>query len=121
MRSRRSWDSCPGRLNAFDTVIADTPSSAARVFMVTRAGTLFNVIERCPDTRPRRGTTAALLLLCAAQFAAVLDANALLVALPLVGRDLGLSGGGLQWVVTGYVIVYAGCLLAAGRVADAIG
>jgi MFS family permease len=52
---------------------------------------------------------------------AVLDANALLVALPLIGRDLDLAGGALQWVITGYVVVYAGCLLAAGRVADAWG
>src|SRR3954462_5280592 len=62
---------------------------------------------------PVRRDTAVLLLLCSAQFVAVLDANALLVALPLVGRDLDLHAGALQWVITGYVIVYAGCLLAA--------
>jgi MFS family permease len=60
-------------------------------------------------------------LLCTAQFVAVLDANALLVALPLIGRELSLSGGALQWVITGYGVVYAGCLLAAGRTADAWG
>src|SRR5690349_1496351 len=68
-----------------------------------------------------RGAIAVLLLLCTAQFVAVLDANALLVALPLIGRDLHLAGGALQWVITGYVVVYAGCLLAAGRIADAWG
>src|SRR3954451_3816448 len=68
-----------------------------------------------------RRDAAVLVLLCAAQFVAVLDANALLVALPLIGRDLELGGGALQWVITGYVIVYAGCLLGAGRIADAWG
>src|SRR3954466_16426547 len=67
----------------------------------------------------RRGLVLA--VLCTAQFVAVLDVNALIVALPLIGRDLELAGDGLQWVVTGYVVVYAGCLLAAGRIADAVG
>jgi MFS family permease len=61
------------------------------------------------------------LLLCLAQFVAVLDGTVVLVALPDVGRDLGLSGGSLQWVVTAYVLAFAGCLLVAGRLADALG
>jgi EmrB/QacA subfamily drug resistance transporter len=63
----------------------------------------------------------ALVLLCLAQFVAVLDGTLVLVALPAIGRDLGLSPGALQWVVTAYVLVFAGCLLVAGRTADAFG
>ena len=62
-----------------------------------------------------------LVLLCTAQFVDVLDGTAVLVALPALGRDLGLHGAGLQWVVTAYVLVFGGCLLAAGRLADALG
>jgi len=62
-----------------------------------------------------------LVVLCTAQFVDVLDVNAVLVALPVIGRDLGLSGGGLQWVVTAYVLVFAGFLLLAGRLADMVG
>ena len=51
----------------------------------------------------------------------MLDGTLVLVALPVIGRDLGLAGGGLQWVVTAYVLVFAGCLLVAGRLADALG
>jgi EmrB/QacA subfamily drug resistance transporter len=65
--------------------------------------------------------TALLVLLCLAQFIAVLDGTLVLVALPVVGSDLGLAGGGLQWVVTAYALVFAGCLLVAGRLADAFG
>jgi EmrB/QacA subfamily drug resistance transporter len=68
-----------------------------------------------------RSRTPLLVLLCTAQFVDVLDVNAVLVALPVIGRDLGLSGGGLQWVVTAYVLVFAGFLLLAGRLADAVG
>src|SRR5690242_8441419 len=62
-----------------------------------------------------------LVLLCTAQFVDVLDGTAVLVALPALGRELGLHGAGLQWVVTAYVLVFGGCLLAAGRLADALG
>jgi len=68
-----------------------------------------------------RSRLPLLVLLCAAQFIDVLDINAVLVALPLNGRDLGLSGGTLQWVVTAYVLGFAGCLLVGGRLADAFG
>jgi MFS family permease len=68
-----------------------------------------------------RSPRLALVVLCTAQFVDVLDVNAVLVALPSVGRDLGLRGGGLQWVVTAYVVAFGGCLLPAGRLADAVG
>jgi EmrB/QacA subfamily drug resistance transporter len=66
-------------------------------------------------------TVWVLILLCLAQFVAVLDGTVVLVALPAIGRDLALSGGALQWVVTAYVLAFAGCLLVAGRLADALG
>src|SRR4051795_9526882 len=68
-----------------------------------------------------RSPRLVLVLLCAAQFVDVLDGTAVLVALPVLGRDLGLHDAGLQWVVTAYVLVFGGCLLAAGRLADAFG
>jgi EmrB/QacA subfamily drug resistance transporter len=61
---------------------------------------------------------AALVLLCVAQFVDVLDVNAVIVALHSIGRDLGFSQTGLQWVVSAYVLFFAGFLLLAGRVAD---
>ncbi|QIN77626.1 MFS transporter [Rubrobacter marinus] len=63
----------------------------------------------------------ALALLCAAQFVDVLDVNVVIVALPSIGRDLGFSQGDLQWVVTAYVLFFAGFLLLAGRMADLFG
>src|SRR4028119_858200 len=69
------------------------------------------------DTRGRR-KGAALALLCVAQFVDVLDVNAVIVALHSIGEDLGFSQAGLQWVVTAYVLFFAGFLLLSGRVAD---
>ena len=64
----------------------------------------------------RRG--AALALLCVAQFVDVLDVNAAIVALHTIGEDLGFSRAGLQWVISAYVLSFAGFLLLAGRLAD---
>ena len=63
----------------------------------------------------------ALILLCVAQFVDVLDINAVIVALPTIGREFGFSHGDLQWVVTSYVLFFGGLLLFAGRLADLFG
>lgn len=63
----------------------------------------------------------ALALLCVAQFVDVLDINAVIVALPTIGRELGFSQHDLQWVVTAYVLFFGGFLLLAGRLADLFG
>ncbi len=72
--------------------------------------------EREDSRVERKG--AALALLCMAQFVDVLDVNAVIVALHSIGEDLGFSQAGLQWVVSVYVLFFAGFLLLSGRVAD---
>src|SRR5215213_5475015 len=63
----------------------------------------------------------ALILLCVAQFVDVLDINAVIVALPTIGGELGFAAGDLQWVVTAYALFFGGFLILAGRVADLFG
>jgi EmrB/QacA subfamily drug resistance transporter len=76
-------------------------------------------------SRPRSGRLdrgrPLLALLCVAQFVDVLDVNAVVVALPAIGRTFALPVAELQWVVTAYVLVFAGFLLLAGRLADLLG
>ena len=74
---------------------------------------------KAKDSGPRRWWV--LILLCVAQFVDVLDVNAVVVALPSIGRELGFSQGDLQWVVTAYVLFFGGFLLLAGRLADLFG
>ena len=54
-------------------------------------------------------------------FLLTLDDTALSVALPSLGRDLGLGLSGLEWVVNAYTLALAGLLIAGGRLADALG
>ena len=74
-------------------------------------------MDQAGDTRVER-KGAALALLCVAQFVDVLDINAVIVALHSIGEDLEFSRAGLQWVVSAYVLFFAGFLLLSGRVAD---
>ncbi|WP_433369746.1 MFS transporter [Actinoplanes sp. CA-142083] len=50
-----------------------------------------------------------------------LDTQVVNVALPDISRDLGGSLSGLQWVVTGYTLMFSSLLLFAGTFADRIG
>src|SRR4051812_29774037 len=63
----------------------------------------------------------ALLAVALATFMTYLDNNIVNVAIPAIQRDLGLTTAGLEWVVSGYILVFAGLLLAGGRLADAFG
>jgi EmrB/QacA subfamily drug resistance transporter len=64
---------------------------------------------------------AVLSLVCLAQFMVVLDIAIVNVALPAIRNDLGLTTSGMQWVVNGYAIAFAGFLLLGGRAADLYG
>jgi MFS transporter, DHA2 family, methylenomycin A resistance protein len=62
-----------------------------------------------------------LIAICLGYFMVILDATVVNVALPALGRDLGGGVSGLQWVVDGYTLVFAGLLLSAGSLGDRLG
>ncbi|MET9852830.1 MFS transporter [Streptomyces sp. NPDC006450] len=70
-----------------------------------------------PD--PRRWWALAVIGL--AQLMVVLDATIVNIALPSAQRDLGMSDGNRQWVITAYSLAFGGLLLLGGRIADLIG
>ncbi|XVV13346.1 DHA2 family efflux MFS transporter permease subunit [Actinoplanes sp. CA-131856] len=63
----------------------------------------------------------ALVAVALGTFMTYLDNNVVNVALPSIQRDLGLSLEGLEWIASAYVLVFAGLLLAGGRIADVLG
>src|SRR5216684_8753881 len=63
----------------------------------------------------------ALAAVSLATFMTSLDNTVVNVALPSIQRDLRLSIGGLEWVASAYVLVFASLLLAGGRLADLYG
>ncbi|MEX5631220.1 MFS transporter [Parafrankia sp. FMc2] len=78
---------------------------------------------QAPTRGPARRAPAwaVLAVCCLAQFMVVLDVTIVNVALPSMQSDLGLSASGLQWVVNGYTLAFAGLLLFGGRAADLFG
>ncbi|HEX3873230.1 MAG TPA: MFS transporter [Solirubrobacteraceae bacterium] len=68
----------------------------------------------------RRGRFV-LVAVCLGFFMIQLDATVVNVALPAIGRDVGGSFAGLQWVVDSYTLVLAAAMLCAGSLADRLG
>jgi DHA2 family methylenomycin A resistance protein-like MFS transporter len=68
---------------------------------------------------PAARTTLAAALL--GFFMISLDATAVNVALPAIGRTLGGTTAGLQWAVDGYTLPFAALLISAGAVSDRAG
>jgi EmrB/QacA subfamily drug resistance transporter len=68
-----------------------------------------------------RNSNALLLVVCLGQFMVILDVSIVNVALPSIKDALGFSTNGLQWVLNGYTLTFAGFLLLGGRAADLFG
>jgi EmrB/QacA subfamily drug resistance transporter len=62
-----------------------------------------------------------LIAVALATFMTYLDNNIVNVAIPRIQESLHLSTAGLEWVVSGYILVFASLLLAGGRLADVYG
>ncbi|MFC4536268.1 MFS transporter [Sphaerisporangium dianthi] len=63
----------------------------------------------------------ALVAVSLATFMTYLDNNVVNVALPTIQRELGLTISGLEWIVSGFILVFAGLLMVGGRLADVFG
>src|SRR6188508_2975769 len=63
----------------------------------------------------------AIVAITGMQLMATLDGTIVIVALPRMQADLGLSDPGKSWVITAYVLAFGGLLLLGGRIGDAIG
>jgi EmrB/QacA subfamily drug resistance transporter len=62
-----------------------------------------------------------LVVIALAQLMVVLDATIVNIALPSAQRDLGMTDGNRQWVITAYTLAFGGLLLLGGRIADYVG
>ena len=67
------------------------------------------------------GKHLPLIGICLGYFMVILDATAVNVALPDLGRELQGDVVGLQWVVDAYTLVFAALLLSGGALGDRLG
>jgi EmrB/QacA subfamily drug resistance transporter len=68
-----------------------------------------------------REKVIVLFTMCFALAMAMLDNTVVNVALPTISRELGAGVSGLQWIVDGYVLVFASLLLTGGIAGDRYG
>ncbi|MFG1966192.1 MFS transporter [Nonomuraea sp. NPDC049028] len=74
-----------------------------------------------PAARMSGRAWVLLLVLCGTIFLEGSDVAMLAVAIPSIRADLGLTTGTAAWVMSGYVLGYAGFTLLGGRAADLLG
>jgi EmrB/QacA subfamily drug resistance transporter len=76
-----------------------------------------------PSLRSGAGPARSWTLIAVAlgTFMTYLDNNIINVAIPTIQRDLHLTESGIEWVVSAYILLFAGLLLAGGRLADVFG
>ena len=63
----------------------------------------------------------ALVAVALATFMTYLDNNIINVAIPVIERDLHLTTAGIEWIVSSYILTFAGLMLIGGRMADLFG
>jgi len=74
-----------------------------------------------PETNPYSRRWQALIVLAVSLLVISVGNTILNVALPTIQTELDASSSELQWIVDGYLLVYAGLLLAAGTLGDRFG
>jgi EmrB/QacA subfamily drug resistance transporter len=74
-----------------------------------------------PETAPYSRRWQALIVLAVSLLVISVGNTILNVALPTIQTELDASSSELQWIVDGYLLVYAGLLLAAGTLGDRFG
>ncbi|MCT2592613.1 MFS transporter [Streptomyces sp. N2-109] len=72
-----------------------------------------------PEANPRRWF--ALLFIGLAQLMIVLDITVVNIALPSAQKELNISDGDRQWVITAYTLAFGSLLLLGGRISDYTG
>ncbi|MEV5510326.1 MFS transporter [Streptomyces orinoci] len=91
---------------------------------LTRSGTRGEAEDRAESrgTQERRGSAAAALAAAVLGFFVItVDVSGVTIALPAVGKELGGSMSGLQWVADSYTLMFAALMLSAGSLSDAVG
>lgn len=73
------------------------------------------------DERIHQRRWLTLATLCLSLFIIVMDNTILNVAIPSLVQDLGATNTELQWIIDGYILVFAGLLLTTGSLSDRFG
>src|SRR5205807_7453969 len=83
---------------------------------------LFHVPVATGDAQEQANKWVVLLLVALGAFMTTLDSSIVNIALPAIAHTFGVGvSGAIEWIIIGYLIVIAACLLTLGRLADMLG
>jgi len=84
--------------------------------------TLFHVPVAIGEAQEQANKWVVLMLVALAAFMTTLDSSIVNIALPAIAHTFGVGvSGAIEWIIIGYLIVIAACLLTLGRLADMVG
>ena len=98
-----------------------TCTTYKNAIQVRHTGTAYKFLRGRTGAVTARARWWALTAVSLATLMTYLDNNVINVAIPTIQHSLHLSVSGLEWIVSSYLLVLAGLLLAGGRVADIYG
>src|SRR5437660_3111580 len=83
---------------------------------------LFHVPVATGDTPEHANKWVVLILVALGAFMTTLDSSIVNIGLPAIAHTFGVGvSGAIEWIIIGYLIVIAACLLTLGRLADMVG
>src|SRR5438105_9309935 len=83
---------------------------------------LFHVPVATGDAQEQANKWVVLILVALGAFMTTLDSSIVNIALPAIAHTFGVGvSGAIEWIIIGYLIVIAACLLTLGRLADMLG
>src|SRR5256884_370895 len=83
---------------------------------------LFHVAVATGDAQEQANKWVVLILVALGSFMTTLDSSIVNSALPAIAHAFGVGvSGAIEWIIIGYLIVIAACLLTLGRLADMLG
>src|SRR6266699_1042399 len=83
---------------------------------------LFHVPLATGDAQEQANKWVVLILVALGAFMTTLDSSIVNIALPAIAHAFGVGvSGTIEWIIIGYLIVIAACLLTLGRLADMLG
>ena len=83
--------------------------------------TLHRTRRYFPTSLRSRGFVAVIIAIGGMQLMATMDGSIVVLALPKIQNELGLSDAGRSWVITACVLSFGGLILLGGRLGDTIG
>jgi EmrB/QacA subfamily drug resistance transporter len=124
MKQLKSTDEArvPSAANTADETNGATYPAPGLTHALMHLPTLVHGLGATGSEQEQTNKWVVLMLVALGAFMTTLDSSIVNIALPAIAHTFGTGvSGAIEWIIIGYLIVIAACLLTLGRLADMIG